>query len=107
MMTLNDMYLKYRTLWALDTTYDGFKWVELHSDNKSVFAYIRTDGQQCFLTILNFSGQDARINVDHMKGYLLLDTNWDRFGGKQPVCHKRSLPNTIGCFSGQFYRLRD
>lgn len=106
-MTLNKIYLKHRTLWALDATYDGFKWVDLQTNNKSVFAYIRTDGKQRSLTILNFSAQDTRINTGHMKGHLLLDTGWDIFGGNRPVCHKRLVTNTIEGFSGQLYKLRD
>lgn len=102
---LNSLYVKSTALWKLDSTYDGFRWLESVSDNKCVFSYIRTDGKHRYLIVLNFSNQEATINTGFHKGYLLLNTDWDIYGGSQIKSHKRTIANTIPPLSGLMYKI--
>ena len=63
---LNRLYCQTPALWALDHTYDGFKWVENISDNPCVFGYTRTDGKNTVLVLLNFSDVLAVISLPQM-----------------------------------------
>jgi len=74
----NRLYLKKEAIWALDHTYDGFKWVDCKSENKCVFGCTRTDG----------------------KVTVLLNTDWESFGGRTTRVIRKSIPGTIPAFGG-------
>ena len=101
---LNSMYLKKKAIWTLDHTYDGFKWVDCKSDNKCVFGYTRTDGKQTLLALFNFSDKEAAIAPEFDgKVSMLLNTDWEQFGGYTVKSLKRSLPQTISPFTGLLF----
>lgn len=104
---LNNMYLKKKATWTLDHTYDGFKWVDCKSNNKCVFGYTRTDGKQTLLMLLNFSDKEAAIEPK-LDGSvtMLLNTDWEQFGGNTVKSLKRSLPQTIPAFTGILFTYR-
>ena len=88
-------YLKKAAIWELDHTYDGFKWI------KCVFGYIRTNGKQSMLALFNFSDKEAFISpILDKKVSMLLNTDWQEFGGNTIKSLKRSLPQTIPAFTG-------
>lgn len=58
---LNRLYCQTPALWALDHSYDGFKWVDGISDNPCAFGYTRTDGVDTVLVVLNFSDVPADL----------------------------------------------
>lgn len=103
---LNRLYLKKNVLWALDHTYDGFKWVDCKSDNKCVFAYTRTDGTRTLLALFNFSDKEAAIapKLDG-KVTMLLNTDWEIYGGSTKRSASRSIPETIPAFCGMLFSL--
>ena len=104
---LNRLYLKKKPLWALDHTYDGFRWVDSKIENKCVFGYTRTDGKQTLFAIFNFSGKDAAIAPElDGKVTMLLNTDWEPFGGKTKRAIRKSIPDTIPAFSGMLFLLR-
>ena len=99
-LELNHVYLKNPALWELDHTYDGFKWVDCKTDNKCVFAYTRTDGNDTVLAVFNFSDREATISIDTAKKYrVLLHTNWEEYGGTAPKV-LTPLPDIIPPFTG-------
>lgn len=101
---LNRLYLKKNALWESDHTYDGFKWVDCKTDTKCVFAYARTGKRNSVLIILNFSDKEALIAPDiDGKVSLLLNTDWELFGGKAKKSIKRSVPKTISPFTGLLF----
>lgn len=61
MTELNGCYGREPALWALDGSYDGFKWAEAVSDDPCVFGYTRTDGKEVDLILLNFSDRKAEL----------------------------------------------
>lgn len=98
---LNSMYLKKSAIWELDHTYNGFKWVDCKCYNKCVFAYTRTGKKNSILVILNFSDKEVAI-APELKGKvtLLVNTDWELFGGKTIKSIKRTVPQTILPFTG-------
>lgn len=104
---LNRLYLEKKAVWALDHTYDGFKWVDCKSDNKCVFGYTRTDGKQTLLAILNFSDKEAAIVPDLDCGVtMLLHTDWDAFGGNTRRSMKKSLEKQLPPYCGVLYAVK-
>lgn len=101
---LNSVYLKRNAVWELDHTYNGFKWVDCKSENKCVFAYTRTGKKNSVFVILNFSDKEASIapKLDG-KVTLLLNTDWELFGGKTIKSIKRTIPKTILPFTGLLF----
>lgn len=100
-LELNKIYLKKAAIWELDHTYDGFKWIDCNSNNKCVFGYIRTNGKQSMLALFNFSDKEAFISpILDKKVSMLLNTDWQEFGGNTIKSLKRSLPQTIPAFTG-------
>lgn len=104
MKELNSLYLKKKAIWELDHTYDGFKWVDCKSDNKCVFAYTRTNGKQTLLVVLNFSDKEATITPElGGKVTMLLNTDWEQFGGRTKRSAIRRVPATIASYSGMIF----
>ena len=104
---LNHLCLKKTPIWKLDHTYDGFKWVDCKSNNKCVFGYTRTDGKQTLLALFNFSDRDASI-APEVKGKvtMLLNTDWEQYGGKTKHCSTASIPTVMQPYSGLLYRIK-
>jgi len=104
---LNRLYLRKKSIWALDHTYDGFKWVDCQSDNKCVFGYTRTDGKQTLLVFFNFSYMEATIAPElNGKVTMLLHTDWDAFGGNTRRSMKRSIENQLPPYCGILYEVK-
>ncbi|MBQ8143461.1 MAG: 1,4-alpha-glucan branching protein GlgB [Butyricicoccus sp.] len=102
---LNRLYLRKKAFWALDHTYDGFKWADCKSDNKSVFGYTRTDNRETVAALFNFSDRAAAIDPDLTgRVTMLLHTDWEPFGGSTPRSAKRTLVKTLPPYSGVLYR---
>lgn len=102
---LNHIYLKQKTLWNIDHNYDGFKWIKCSSNNNCLFAYIRTDGINTVLAILNFSNLEVQIQPK-LKGkfILLINSDWDIYGGNSIKKVKRSLIKTVPPFTAMLYK---
>lgn len=105
---LNHLYLKEQAIWELDHTYDGFKWVDCRSDNKCVIAYTRTGKMNSVFVILNFSDKEASI-APKLDGNvaLLLNTDWEAFGGKTIKSIKSTIPKTISPFTGLLFAYQE
>ena len=102
---LNMLYLNHPALWELDHTYDGFKWLDCNSDNKCVFAYIRTGKEESALAIFNFSDKEAAVSPQADGNFtLLLNTDWEIFGGKTKKADMKKLPDKLSPYSGLFYQ---
>ena len=101
MKELNRLYLKKKALWELDHTYDGFKWMDCKNDNKCVFAYTRTGKKTSILAIFNFSDKEAALSPElDAKVTMLLNTDWEMFGGHTKRTAAKRVPSTIAPYSG-------
>jgi len=105
---LNRLYLKKKPLWVLDHTYDGFKWVDCKSDNKCVFGCTRRDGRQTMFAVFNFSDKDAAIAPELDSGAtMLLNTDWEPFGGRTKREMQKGIPSAIPAFCGMLFLLHE
>ena len=105
---LNCLYLKKEAIWTLDHTYDSFKWVDCNSDNKCVFGYTRTDGKQTLLALFNFSDKEAVIAPElDGKVTMLLNTDWEPFGGNTKQAMRKSIPDLTPAFCGMLFSLHE
>ncbi len=105
MAELNDCYEKEAALSTLDTTYDGFKWVESVSESPCVFGFTRTDGIVVNLVLLNFSDQKAELALNGEDAYTtLLNTGWEEFGGLEKRMYSDILPKTLAPYCGLLLR---
>lgn len=87
MYTLNQLYLKERSLWELDHSPEGLQIVEADNEEQTVIAYIRYGKRKrdLLLVILNLTPverRDFRIGVPYKGTYEeLLNTEKEEFGG--------------------------
>ena len=82
---LNRFYRKHAALWKVDDCWDGFKWLEPNDRRFSVFSYLRTDGEETLLILLNFTPvarPDYWVGSPLCGEYtLLLNTDDSKYGG--------------------------
>jgi len=85
---LLDIYQKHSSLYELDNTWDGFKWINAMDTEKSIYSFVRMNsaGTKSLLFVLNMTPierKDYRVGVPKKKKYkLLLNSDETRFGGK-------------------------
>ncbi len=93
--TLNKLYLKTPSLWELDASWEGFRWISSDDCDQSVVAFERKDSSgNSLICVFNFVPVDRphyRIGVPNAATYeVVLDTeNKDFFGkGENPATYK-------------------
>ena len=103
---LNNLYLQNQAIWELDHTYDGFKWVDCQTDNKCIFAYTRTSENSTVLAVFNFSDKESTIEPKlDGKLTILLNTDWEQFGGTTSKSATELIDKSIPPFTGILYSL--
>ncbi len=90
---INMHYQTERCLYELDTTYDGFHWIEHHNDQESIIAFERIDKDgNRLIAIFNFTPIERKkysINVQLPGIYkMVLNSNATKYGGNTPVIGK-------------------
>ena len=127
---LNKLYLKHPALWELDYESDGFEWIDCHQEEHCIYAYRRrsSDNKE-LLVVLNFSDStkqyllpvpsDTAANADNFnssantKYKLVLNTDWELFGGNTKKSTKPLVTDTDGlalklpAFSGMILEKAD
>ena len=82
------MYRKYKCLYELDDSWDGFQWINADDCYRSIFSFVRysKSKRKNLLFVVNFTPierQDYRVGVPKKKKYkLILDSDAKEFGGK-------------------------
>lgn len=95
------LYTRKKPLWKQDHSGDGFLWLNCRCENPCVFGYARRDGDRQMIVLLNFSDQEARIDLDWIGPMrLLLHTDWDYFGGSSRRRGVKKKPERLPPFSG-------
>lgn len=96
MKELLQIYRKYPALYKLDTTWEGFEWINADDNTRSIYSYIRKDdtGKKNILVVINMTPmyrENFRIGIPAKKKCkLLLNSDEARFGGKG-----KELPEVI------------
>ena len=81
---LNHIYLKYPAFFALDFDGAGFEWIDCHQEDKCIYAFIRTDGEQKIVAVFDFSDKAQEYTLDIEKAdslQLLLASDSKLYGG--------------------------
>ncbi len=84
---LLNIYNKYRCLYDIDNSWDGFEWLNADDTDRSTFAFTRraADGKNNLLFVLNMTPvawDEYKLGVPQKKKYkLLLNSDEIRFGG--------------------------
>ena len=86
MKALNAFYRSEPCFYELDTTYDGYEWIEVDNSDESTVSFERIDSEgNKIIAIFNFTPvpRDAHpIGVNHLGNYqILMNTNHTHFGG--------------------------
>lgn len=96
MKELLQIYRKYPALYKLDTTWEGFEWINADDNTRSIYSYIRKDDtcKKNILVVLNMTPmyrENFRIGIPAKKKCkLLLNSDEARFGG-----NGKELPEVI------------
>ena len=86
---LNKLYSKEDTLYDLDTSYDGFKWIEHTNHQESIVAFERINSKgEKLIAVFNFTPivrKNYPLGVDKFGVYrTIISSDHKRFGGKTP-----------------------
>lgn len=83
---LNAVYLKRNELWQLDTSWEGFRWIQANNNDQSVIAYrrINKDGKE-LTVIVNFTPvvrENYRVGIPYPGYYKeLINSDSEKYGG--------------------------
>ena len=87
MKELLHIYQKNPALYELDSSWDGFEWMNANDADRSIFSFVRKskDGKNNLLFVCNFTPMeraDYRVGVPKRKAYkLILNSDDEQFGG--------------------------
>lgn len=117
MKTLNEIYMKNPALYEKDYAKDGFEWIACKNEGNAAYAFLRKGTNQTILAVFNFSGEVIAgyklklLNAGRIT--LLLDSNWECFGGTQPMdmvsvsVEKDMISMCLEPFSAKYYVVED
>lgn len=84
---LLQLYKKYRCLYELDDSWEGFQWINADDSYRSIFSFVRYSKtkRKNLLFVMNFTPMerpDYRVGVPKKKKYeLVLDSDAEEYGG--------------------------
>ena len=87
MKELLHIYTGNRCMYELDSSWEGFEWINADDADRSIFSFIRksADGKNNLLFVINFTPverEDYRVGVPKRKTYkLILNSEDPKFGG--------------------------
>ena len=89
MKELLHIYRKNPCMYELDTSFDGFEWINADDNYRSIFSFVRksANGKNNLLFVINFTPMerpDYRVGVTKRMTYkLILNSEDPKFGGKE------------------------
>lgn len=85
MKELNHIYITHPSLSAGDYTSDGFTWLDCHQEERCIYAFERTGGNERIIAVFNLSDKiqkDYKLTVPNAKKlHLLLASDMEQYGG--------------------------
>lgn len=108
---LNEIYRECPSLYELDYSPEGFEWIDCHSEDKCIYAFIRKSGTQQTIAVFNFSDKetDYTLNIGDTKEFkLIIDSNAIEFGGyggsyNSETAKDGKINIKLSPFSGRLY----
>lgn len=114
---LNEAYLQNEAFWSREYDPAAFRWVDCEHGEWNLCAILRQGRESAVLAVFNFGDTpQAHYKLDLPAGKLtlLLDTDWQCWGGSTEMPHRRSSVTvkegkpfrvTMPPYSGKLYRL--
>lgn len=96
------IYRKYPALYEIDSSWDGFEWINADDADRSIYSFIRksSSGKNSILVVLNMTPMrrtDYWVGVPTKGKYkLLLNSDEKRFGG-----NGGEIPTTLNAIEGE------
>ncbi len=87
MKDLLEIYRKYPAMYELDTSWEGFEWINANDNFRSIFSFVRKskNGKKNLIFVINFTPMeyaDYRLGVpENKKLKLILNSDDPKFGG--------------------------
>lgn len=109
MKELLQIYRKYPALYQLDTSWEGFEWINADDNTRSIYSYLRKDrtGKKNILVVLNMTPMRReyfRVGVPAKKKCkLLLNSDEKRFGGMGSEIPQELTPVAGECDGRPYY----
>lgn len=108
---LNEIYKECPSLYELDYSPEGFEWIDCHSEDKCIYAFIRKSGTQQTIAVFNFSDKetDYTLNIGDTKEFkLIIDSNAIEFSGcggsyNSETAKDGKINIKLSPFSGRLY----
>ena len=95
MMDLNHIYLQHLALSEKDYDPDGFRWLDCHQEERSIYAFERIGSSERIIAVFNFSNceQIYQLKVRNSQTVqVLLSSNWVIYGGDETSCGANLTP---------------
>ena len=110
MRELLSIYHKYPAMYELDTSWEGFEWINANDNFRSIFSFVRKgkSGKKNLLFVINFTPvkyDDYRVGVpENKKLKLILNSEDVKFGGNEVKRKQQYAPDKKEC-DGQDYSI--
>ena len=96
MKTLNHLYLTHSAFYEQDYQTNGFRWYDCGNAENCIYAIERKSSKETLVAVFNLDGVERTYSVDgYGSSKLLLNTDWNRFGGDTPDNRKLGLKEMI------------
>lgn len=98
---LNNLYKKEKALWELDSTYDGFQWIDPSDGDRSIISYVRKSKEKddYLVIICNFTPvkyEKMRVGIPRINDYEeIFNTDKDIYGGNNIINSGVIKPSVI------------
>ncbi len=96
---LNKFYLKNKTLYEIDYSWEGFSWIANDDRDQSVIAFKRMDKEDNELIVVcNFvpvERKDYLVGVNKGSYQTVFSTDWVKFGGETKVSRKKIESDSV------------
>jgi 1,4-alpha-glucan branching enzyme len=102
------LYRKYPAMYELDTSWNGFEWINADDAYRSIFSFVRKskDGRNNLLFVINFTPVDYldyRVGtVSNMKHTLIFNGDDPKYNGCEVRKKKTYMPENKACDGKEF-----
>ena len=96
MKTLNRLYLTHSAFFEGDYQNNGFRWIDCDNTENCIYAIERKSSKETLVAVFNLSDAEKKYSIEgYGKSKLLLNTDWNKFGGDTPDNAKCGLTNIM------------
>lgn len=108
---LNRLYLSHSALFEMDDKPSGFSWVDCHQEEKCIYVISRRSQTEELIAVFNLGDRAQSYALpapyDTKTYEMLLNTQWEPYGGRQPVAREAVCPLALERFSGMLLAVKE